>query len=317
MVQTSFVNIPLIIIAGPTASGKSDLAIKLAEQYFGEIINADSQQVYQGLTIGTGKIDWQHQQIPHHLFDILTPNQVMNAGHYAKLADEIILKIHQQKKIPFLVGGTGLYLKSLLFGLDQLPPRNEAIRSELNEKIANEGLAALYEQFKRIDPSLANKINGNDSVRIIRNMEIYLQTGCAPSTLFTDAKKARYPHLFFVLNPDRERLHQNIAKRVAQMLEQGWIEEVQQLLTQGYAITSIASRAIGYQEVYEYINGKLSKKDCLEKIITQTRQYARRQIIWFRKQVNVIWVDPYNSKMLEQLNQKMLDIISTKTQCVI
>lgn len=274
--------ISLIAVVGPTASGKSDFAQELALQSQGEIINCDSQQFYRDMDIGTGKVLPQDQKVKHHLMDLCNPGDWMSAGKFSRLADQTIVEITLQQKTPIVVGGTGLYLRALLEGLDPLPQRDEKIRDQLKVEIEEQGLFALYERLKKLDPVSAEKINPNDRSRIIRYLEIYQLSGELPSKQMGANKTLRYEVKIHCLRPDRCDLREKIAQRVEGMLEIGWMQEVEALLARYPAFAHWKAKPIGYQELLEVTQKKLSLEEAKAKIILLTQRYAKRQQTFFR-----------------------------------
>lgn len=274
----------ILVIAGPTASGKSDYAQSLALQLKGEIINADSQQFYQGLDIGTGKVLAREQKVPHHLLDILRPGDRMTAMDFARQADRLIQEIKAKKKVPIVVGGTGFYLRALLEGLDPLPARHDALRAELEKRLQSEGPEALYEELQKADPQSAQKIALQDRSRLVRYLELFYLSGKKPSELFQNKRleKLRYPTETHWLAPPRAFLRSRIALRVRLMLESGWLKEVEGLVKKGLPPQQWPIKPIGYREIQDYLEGRFSLEECEKLIIKKTRAYAKRQETFFR-----------------------------------
>lgn len=299
----------VIAIAGPTASGKTAISIELAKKINGEIVSCDSMQIYKDMNIGTAKPTVEEMQgIKHYLIDCVSPEERYSVSEYKKQATQAIEEILAKGKVPIIVGGTGLYLDSLVYGIEfQKIEFNEVYRKEL-EKIAAtpEGLVELYEKAKEIDPEAIQIISPNDKKRIIRILEIYKATGKNKTQQNEESIKNGVPYDFtvFALNWDRETLYNRINIRVDLMLEQGLIEEVQALKNK-YNKFPTAMQGLGYKEVVEYLDGILTKEEMIEKIKLQTRRYAKRQLTWFRKNKNTIWLNGEDG-----LNQNIEIILS-------
>ncbi len=283
----------VIVIGGPTASGKTKLSIEFAKKINGEIVSADSMQIYKEMNIGTAKPDEEEMQgIKHYLLDFVSPETRYSVADYKIDCKKAIKEIIEKGKIPIVVGGTGLYIDSLIYEIEypQIATDLE-YRKEL-EKIVNEkGLEYLYNMAKKIDEKAMEKISPNDSKRILRVLEIYKQTGKTKTELEKDSRKEpEYDYKVFAITMDREILYDRINKRVDMMLEQGLIEEVQNLYKK-YKNMPTAIQGLGYKEVIEYLDGKISKEEMIEKIKQETRKYAKRQLTWFRKNKEIIWLD--------------------------
>jgi len=283
----------LLVILGPTASGKTELAIELAKKINGEIISADSMQVYSGMDIGTAKPSEKEQQgIPHHLIDIRTPDQEWTVSDFVKEAQSTKSKIQKQGKTPIIVGGTGLYLWTLLEGYS-FPVA--AADKEIREKLEKLPLSTLYSRLSTIDPKAAEKIHPNDQKRIVRALEVYELTGKQISELQKHRKRSRQQvtsnTTLIGLNMPREQLYKRIEARVDQMIAQGLIEEVKGLLAKGYSKDLPAFQALGYKEVIESLDGKRSKEEMIEELKKRTRNFARRQMTWFKRFNDVKWFE--------------------------
>ena len=289
----------VIVICGPTASGKTALSIELAKKINGEIVSCDSMQIYKDMNIGTAKPTIEEMQgIQHYLLDFVEPDKRYSVAEYKKDAETAIEEILSKGKIPIVVGGTGLYVDSLIYGIEyQDIPLDEEYRNKL-EQIANEkGLEVLYEKAKQIDEQAMQKISPNDKKRIMRVLEIYKATGKTKTEQEIESRKneVKYDFKVFAINMDREVLYDRINKRVDMMIEQGLIEEVQTII-QKYSEFPTAMQGLGYKEVVEYLNGKCSKEEMIEKIKMETRRYAKRQLTWFRKNKQTIWINGLNSR---------------------
>ena len=289
----------VIIICGPTASGKTALSIELAKTINGEIVSCDSMQIYKDMDIGTAKPTVEEMQgIKHYLLDFIEPDKRYSVAEFKKDAEKAIEQILAKGKIPIVVGGTGLYVDSLIYGIEyQDIPLDEEYRNKL-EQIANEkGLEVLYEKAKQIDEQAMKKISPNDKKRIMRVLEIYKTTGKNKTEQEMESRKneVKYDFEVFAINMDREVLYDRINKRVDTMIEQGLIEEVKNII-QKYSEFPTAMQGLGYKEVVEYLNGNCSKEEMIEKIKMETRRYAKRQLTWFRKNKQTIWINGLNSK---------------------
>lgn len=284
----------VIVICGPTASGKTKLSIEIAKKLNGEIVSADSMQIYQDMTIGTAKPTKEEMQgIKHYLIDCVSPSVRYSVAEYKKDAIKAIDEIIGKGKTPIVVGGTGLYVNSLIYGIDY--PEIEIdleYRNKLEEIAEKEGLESLYERAKKIDPEAARSISSNDKKRICRILEIYNTTGKTKTEQELESRKngPKYNYLVFGIQMDREKLYHRINKRVDIMIEEGLIEEVKQVLAK-YKEFPTAMQGLGYKEVVEYLNGITTKEEMIEKIKMETRRYAKRQLTWFRKYEDMTWID--------------------------
>lgn len=291
----------VIVICGPTASGKTTLSIQLAQKINGEIISSDSMQIYKDMNIGTAKPDQQEMQgIKHYLLDFVEPNQRYSVADYKKDAENAIEDILQKGKVPIIVGGTGLYVDSLIYGIEYPNIEfDENYRKELERRVEKEGLEKLYEKAKKIDPQAMKKISRNDQKRILRVLEIYNATGKTKTEQEIESRKneVKYDYRVFAINMDREKLYDRINKRVDIMIQKGLIEEVENLLKK-YNEFPTVMQGLGYKEVVEYIQGKVLKEDMIENIKRESRRYAKRQITWFKKNKQTIWIGPNDLQMI-------------------
>lgn len=287
----------VIVICGPTASGKTALSIELAKKINGEIVSADSMQIYKDMDIGTAKPTKQEMgEIKHYLLDFVSPEDRYSVAQYKQDAKKAIKEIINKGKIPIIVGGTGLYVDSLIYEIEYNDIKlDEEYRKKL-EKIAEEqGLEELYKKAVEIDPEAMKKISQNDKKRIMRVLEIYHSTGKTKTEQEKESRKnpVEYDYRVFAINWDREILYQRINKRVDIMVEQGLIEEVKEILNK-YDKFPTAMQGLGYKEVVDYLNGIYTKEEMIEKIKLETRRYAKRQLTWFRKNKQTIWLDGTN-----------------------
>lgn len=277
--------IPVITIEGATASGKSALAIVLAEALNTEIISADSRQVYRYLDIGTAKVTKEEQKrVKHHLIDIINPDETYNAGAFVKDASIIIEKLHSEGKIPVICGGTGLYIKALLKGLFSLPPLPQEIRQNLKQRLKEEGLAALYAELKSLDPLFAEKISENDTQRILRGLEVAIGTGIPLSEHWQKQKSScKYNAFRILIDIPRPELYQRINQRIEKMLAQGLLAEIENLFALGYDENSPGLNCLGYKEFLPYFKKEAGLDECILLAAQHQRNYAKRQVTWYRK----------------------------------
>ena len=296
----------VIVICGPTASGKTALSIDLAKKINGEIISADSMQIYKDMDIGTAKPTKEEMQgIKHYLLDFVSPEKRYSVAQYKQDAKTAIKEIIAKGKTPIIVGGTGLYIDSLIYEIEYSDIKiNENYRKELEKVVEEKGLDELYKMAIQIDPVAMEKISPNDKKRIMRVLEIYKSTGKTKTQQEEESRRkpVEYDYKVFAINWDREILYQRINKRVDIMIKQGLIEEVKNIL-QKYKQFPTAMQGLGYKEVVDYINGIYTKEEMVEKIKMETRRYAKRQLTWFRKNKQTIWLDGANEK------QNNIDII--------
>ena len=299
----------VIVIGGPTASGKTALSIELAKRLNGEIVSADSMQIYKEMNIGTAKPDEEEKEgIKHYMMDFVSPDERYSVADYKKAAKEAIKEILDKGKTPIIVGGTGLYIDSLIYEIEFLELETDLkYRNELEEIVKKEGLEKLYEKAKKIDEKAMEKISPNDKKRILRVLEIYNQTGKTKTELDLESRKEpEYDYKMFALQMDRELLYDRINRRVDIMIEKGLVEEVE-VIYKKYKEFPTAMQALGYKEVVEYLEGKATKEEMIEKIKQESRRYAKRQLTWFRKNKETIWLNveegiEYNiNRILEEI----------------
>lgn len=279
----------IVVISGPTGVGKSALAIDLALRFDGEIINADCMQVYKGLNIGTAKPSPNEmKRVPHHLFDIVDPDQPFNAGSFKGLADRKINEIKARGKLPIIVGGTGLYIKALLKGLIDL---DEELKTDIRDQLREKDTKALYDELLMLDPSSAQKIHPNDRVRLIRALELYYLTGKRPSELREahNFSAKRYNALCIFIYTDRKLLYERIDRRCEEMIRAGLVEEVKALLNT-YPQHLKPFGSIGYRHIKVHILNNIPLDECLRRFKRDSRRYAKRQFIWFRKETDFLWM---------------------------
>lgn len=284
----------LVILTGPTAVGKTELSIALAAKIGGEIISADSVQVYKHMDIGSAKIKPEEMQgIPHHLIDVLEPNIEFNVVLFQKMAQAAMKDIYKKGKIPIIVGGTGFYIQAILYNVDFTDSEDNHELREKYERIANEkGSTYLHELLWKVDEQSAEAIHKNNVKRVVRALEYYELTGrkISEHNEAEREKKSPYDFSYLVLNDRRERLYERIEKRVDMMIEEGLVEEVEKLLKKGVSRESTAMQALGYKEIYGYLKGEYDLDRAVYLIKRDTRHFAKRQITWFKRERDVTWI---------------------------
>jgi tRNA dimethylallyltransferase len=284
----------VLVILGPTCVGKTQLSLKLADILKGEIVSFDSRQIYKLMDIGTAKpTKEERRQVPHHLIDVVYPDEKFTAADYGKRAREIIRQIRKREKTPIAVGGSGLYLRALIEGFFEGPKADEDIRGKLEKEAQELGGPHLFRRLKEVDPKAAEKIDPHDWVRIIRALEVYELTGKPISTWQREGSYERFPVRFVKigLNMDRTRLYEMINLRVEGMISAGLLDEVKTLKGKGYTPRLKALKTVGYQELFDHLEGRHELKEAIERIKLNTRHYAKRQLTWFRKEQSVTWMD--------------------------
>ncbi len=298
------VEIPLLVITGPTAAGKTELGIKLAEMISGEIVSADSRQVYRFMDIGTAKPSMdERRKIPHHMIDVVSPDEEFTVADYVKGAGKAIIEISNKGKMPVMVGGTGLYVRAVVDGIFDGPGSDTEIRRQLEEEAKKKGVSYLHERLGKIDPDASLRIHPNDRRRIIRALEIYEITGYPISRLQKDGRKRKqeYSPKMFGINRSREELYRRIDERVENIFRTGFVEEVKMLMNMGYGENLISMEALGYREVIRFLNGKMDLEKTKSKIKKDTRNYAKRQLTWFRKDRRINWLNVKRSEKEEKI----------------
>lgn len=306
MATESRKNLPVIFLMGPTASGKTQIASELVQQLPVDIISVDSAMVYRGLDIGTAKPSEDILNIaPHRLINICDPVDIYSAGNFVCDAKREIEAIQSKGRIPLLVGGTGLYFRSLEQGFSPLPEANPAIRARLNEELNEKGLASLYSRLLSVDPQSESRIHKNDPQRIQRALEIYEETGKPASSWYSQGRVncIESPVIKLVIAPNnKDQLHNTIEVRFMKMLDRGLVEEVKGLQKQNNLHVDLPSmRLVGYRQVCSYLDGELSYKQMINKGIIATRQLAKRQYTWLRREENAHWVDSEMTQMSQYL----------------
>ncbi|MCP3898301.1 MAG: tRNA (adenosine(37)-N6)-dimethylallyltransferase MiaA [Desulfobacteraceae bacterium] len=294
----------ILVICGPTAIGKTGFAIKLANLFSGEIVGADSMQIYKKMDIGTAKPDIDEQKMAkHHLIDIVEPDENFDAGKYIQFADKAITSIYNKDKLPIVAGGTGLYIRALVHGLFQTRKSDANIISKLNKELEKFGNDYLYKKLTKIDPTLAKKLHPNDSFRVINALEVYESTGRVKSEQLKqhDFKEDRYSSLKFALHIPRDELYDRINKRVDIMMDQGFLNEVKELLKSGYSDNLKSMQSIGYKHICDYFNNVTDYDETMRLLKRDTRRFAKRQFTWFKKEKDIIWIKPSEIEKASQL----------------
>ena len=286
---------PFVIITGPTASGKTALSIELAKQIGGEIISADSMQVYRHMDIGSAKVTKEEMDgVPHHLIDVLEPSEEFNVVRFQEMARKAMEEIYERGKIPIIAGGTGFYIQALLYDIDFTETdENNSIREELEQKARTEGASVLHAMLKEIDPESAEAIHENNVKRVIRAIEFYRQTGkkISDHNRQEREKSSPYQFLYYVIDLPRELLYSRIEQRVDQMIEQGLVEEVKALQAMGCTRDMVSMQGLGYKEILDYLNGQLTLDEAVYVLKRDTRHFAKRQLTWFRRERDVRWLE--------------------------
>lgn len=286
---------PLVVLTGPTAVGKTALSIKLAKAIGGEIISADSMQVYRYMDIGSAKIKKEEMNdVPHHLIDILMPEDEFNVFIFKKLAEECMQGIYERGHVPIIAGGTGFYIQALLYDIDfHTEEENTKLRKELEALAREKGNHFLHEKLQEVDPVSAEEIHENNVKRVIRALEYYKLNGHPISKHNKEQrqKESAYNSCYFVLNDERDLLYERIDKRVDEMLNEGLVEEVERLKEMGYHRNMVSMQGLGYKEILGYLAGECTLEEAIYLIKRDSRHFAKRQLTWFRREKDVIWLD--------------------------
>ena len=300
----------LIIIAGPTAVGKTKTAVELAKLLDSEVVSADSMQIYRGMDIGTAKVTKEEMQgIPHHLIDVMEPGENYNVIRFCEMAAAAIDEIHSRGKIPVLCGGTGFYIQALLYGIDfPEEPEDDSIRRELHRLAEEKGPEAVWQELEQVDPEYAQMVPPENVVKCIRGLEFYRYHGeklSEHNRKEMAGRTPRYDAKLFVLYDEREALFDRINRRVDRMMEEGLLEETRRLLDAGIDRQGTAMQAIGYRQLAEYLDGEVSPDRAVENIKTASRRYAKRQLVWFRREPEAIWVHVGKEDPVERIRREL------------
>ena len=301
----------IIVICGPTGIGKTAAAIELARVFGGEIVSADSIQIYRYMDIGAAKpTPEERAAICHHMIDIVEPSENFSAAQYGRLAAECIADLSRRGRVPFVVGGTGLYIKALIHGLFQSPPIGPQIRRQLRQEVEAKGIEALYARLRRCDLESADRLHPNDTFRILRALEVFESTGLSMSA-YQKAHgfaEIRFDSLKIGLHIDRSALYERINKRVDAMMDAGFLQEVVDLLRRGYSPELKSMQSIGYRHLVDHLQGKCSLEETLETLKRDTRRYAKRQLTWFGADEEIIWKEP---DQIEAIKKKVRSFIGS------
>lgn len=295
---------PLVVLTGPTAVGKTALSIAFAKAINGEIISADSMQVYRGMDIGSAKIKKEEMDgVPHHLLDILEPDKPFNVMIFQKLAKEVIEGIYDRGNIPILTGGTGFYIQSVLYDIAFTEETDNSVRIKLEREAKEKGAAYLHEKLAMVDPVTAENIHANNIKRVIRALEFYELNGYPLSRHNETERRKSSPYLFryYVLNEPRELLYERIEKRVDQMLAEGLVAEVEALKERGCTRSLVSMQGLGYKEILDYLAGVCTLEEAIDTVKKETRHFAKRQLTWFRREKKVTWVEKDRFKNAQEL----------------
>lgn len=301
----------VIIICGPTALGKTSIAIDLAKTFNGEIIGADSMQIYRHMNIGTAKPAPDEQsRVPHHMIDIVDPDEPFDARQFAIIAHEKIMNLHARSITPFVVGGTGLYIKALVHGLFEAKPADSEVRMRLKQEAEIHGTGFLYKRLSKQDSKTAKRIHPNDTYRIIRALEVYELTGKMISELHREHRFTDKPFrvLKIGLHMDREIIYDRINRRVDVMIDAGLVNEVKGLLGMGYSADLKSMQSIGYRHMVDFIEGRSSWEEALRTLKRDTRRYAKRQLTWFKADSAIVWKEPGQLKEIRRTIKKFLQV---------
>ena len=310
---------PMIILTGPTAVGKTDLSIQLAKAINGEIISADSMQVYRHMDIGSAKVTPEEMDgVPHHLIDVLEPEEEFNVVVFQKLAKEALTGIYERGHIPIIVGGTGFYIQALLYDIDFTENDGDtAIRRELEKLAQTQGAGCLHQMLQEIDPESAAAIHQNNVKRVIRAIEFYRQTGKKISLHNEQEREKQSPYqfLYYVLDTDRKTLYERIDRRVDLMMEHGLVDEVKHLADMGCTRDMVSMQGLGYKEILDYLSGEIPLEEAVYILKRDTRHFAKRQLTWFRREKDVIWLnkpdfDYDEEKILSYMLDRWNEIVS-------
>lgn len=309
---------PLIILTGPTAVGKTKLSISLAKAIGGEIISADSMQVYKGMDIGSAKIKKEEMEgVPHYLIDVLEPKEEFHVVRFQQMAKAAMETIYANGHIPIVVGGTGFYIQALLYDIDFTENEEDhAYRQELEALAKEQGAAYLHNMLQQVDEVSANEIHANNIKRVIRALEFFKQTGTRISEHNAREREKESPYAFcyFVLNDDRTKLYARIDQRIDEMVKEGLVSEVQKLKEQGATRDMVSMQGLGYKEILDYLDGRTSLEEAIYILKRDTRHFAKRQLTWFKRERNVSWIhkDAYQydetkilHAMLEQIRKEL------------
>jgi len=305
----------VLVITGPTCSGKTEIALSLVKRIRAEIISADSRQIYRGMDIGTDKVSEDvRKRFPHHLIDVVSPSEIFTVADFKKKAEAVINRLQGEGKLPVVCGGTGLYIRALTQGIFPGPGRDEKLREKLRLRVKEGGLSSLYNELKEADPEICQHIHPNDEVRIIRALEVLYKTGVPIS--FHQKRRTFTPSWKMVKVGIRWRertyLYRLIEERVDRMIEKGLVEEVKGLLAAGYREYLPSMQAIGYRQMIKYIKSELSLDEAVRLIKRDTKRFAKRQLTWFKKEEGIVWLEREDYPSPEKAAERIIDILLEK-----
>lgn len=305
---------PVLVIVGPTGIGKTGLSEEIASLMPVEIVSADSRQIYKSLDIGTAKPPGHLlKSVPHHMINFLRPDEYFSAGMFSQIGRKIIEQIQLRDHVALVVGGSGLYVRALIDGLNNIEVRDEKIRTSLRNRMIYEGLDALYQELLNRDPDLAKRLSPNDSQRILRGLEVYLVTGKKMSVLQeAETKPANFQSVMYGLTASREILYQRINQRVEDMLENGLLAEVANLKLRGLTPALNSLNTVGYKEVFDYLDDRISYDQMIELVKRNSRRYAKRQMTWFRKDTRISWIEVEQDTDLSEVAHKIVATYNQK-----
>lgn len=300
-----------LVLTGPTAVGKTAVALALAEKFPVEIVSADSRQVYRCMDIGTAKPSPEERaRAPHHFIDICNPDEIYSAGQFGREARTCVLEILRREKVPVIVGGSGLYLRALLQGFSGQLPSNRQLREKLQRRVQLEGSAALHAELMQVDPLSAQQLHPNDAHRIVRALEVFYTKNLSMRKLWqTPGASAPFPYTIFILNLERKALYQRIDRRVEQMIAAGLVEECRRLLELGYSPHGNALQTVGYQEVFQFLRGEISQEEMVALVQRHSRQYAKRQLTWFRRIAEGRWLNLSATESASAVADRLADLV--------
>ena len=304
----------ILVLVGSTASGKTALALSIAKRIPSEIISADSRQIYKYLTIGTAKpSEKELHQVPHHFIDLLEPDQKFNAGDFQEQGRKIISQILDKKKLPIIVGGTGLYVQAIVDGFFEQPEISGEVREQLEFRLEREGKEALFKELQSIDPESAQTMDASKYRRVIRALEIFHETGTPISQFHKQHKvNTMYDARFYGLNWERSKLYERINNRVDKMFAEGFLDEVKQLKAMGFDDRFQSLQTVGYKEAFAFLRNEIYKERMIELMKQNTRRFAKRQMTWFRKEERIQWFDISSEDQIDEIAEKIIQQIYTQ-----
>ena len=312
LIKAAIASQPLVVLAGPTAIGKSRIAIEVAHALGTEILTADSTQVYRGMDIGTDTPSEEDRHgVPHGLIDLVDPDEPFNVGEFRRRALPEISRLHEKGLLPLVVGGTGLYVRALLHGLWSGPPSDRALRGQLEEEARVRGGESMYRELGRVDPVTARRLHPRDTVKVLRALEVYRQTGTPLSKAHEKHGQEKTPFraLMLGLTMERGALYQRIDQRVDAELAKGLVEETRTLLAKGYSRGLVSMKSLGYRQMAGYLEGEYSFAEAVRRLKRDTRHFAKRQMTWFRKEPGLAWVEVRPDESVRSVSQRILMLI--------